>query len=258
MPPDACLIATATEGTALTSARGDGQGGATPREWKRACAQDVIAGNFGVEAAVLSADRYPLLHSSAKDLLHRILTCTHARTHGTNARACTHTGGLRKRASKQSEKAQPSVARDQENVDPTGKDSSPQYALSLAVRTDASLVAMWERSVRDIFAALADEDGSRTFGFRVTADKNPKDGDLPAVLLPPSQCSLARRSRFVPAGTAMPADPEFRLSAVNGEQVCGKTAQEIKDMVKARRLLLKLDVVTDEGKRKERRVVWCR
>ena len=56
----------------------------------------------------------------------------------------------------------------------------------------------------------------------------------------------------------MPADPKVRLSAVNGQQVCGKTAQEIKDMVKARRLLLKLDIVLDEGKRRERCVVWCR
>lgn len=172
------------------------------------------------------------------------------------------TGGLRKRASKQSEQNHQSAEKEKENVDPKDKLSSPQLWRSLDVSTDANSVAMWERSVRDIFAALADEDGSKTFGFRVTADKNPKNGDLPAIVLPPSQGALARRPeprpRFVPSGGAVPADPEFRLSAVNGLQVSGKTAQEIKDMVNKRRLVLKLDIVPCNGKRKERRLVWCR
>ena len=127
------------------------------------------------------------------------------------------------------------------------------------------MVAMWERSVRDIFAALADEEGSSTFGFRVTAEKNPKDGDLPAIVLPSKQSAPAShrtepRPMFMAAGRAKPAEPEFLLSAVNGQQVSGMTAQEIKDMVNRKRLLLKLELVSGSGngKRKQRRLVWCR
>ena len=121
-------------------------------------------------------------------------------------------------------------------------------------------VAMWERSVRDIFAALVDDEGTTTFGFSLTASKNPQEGELPAINLPPPPSSLHTRSamskpKFVAAGGTKPIE-RARLSAVNGQQVSGCTAQEIKDMVASGRLLLCLDLVT--AGRKERRVVWCR
>jgi len=180
-------------------------------------------------------------------------------------RSCA-AAGLRKRrgpgATRPSEQPRQPGGQEKENVNPA-HDSSPQPWRSRDAGTDAAVVAMWERSVRDIFAALADEEGSSTFGFRVTAEKNPKDGDLPAIVLPSKQSAPATRRTeprpiFMAAGSAKPPEPEFLLSAVNGQPVSGMTAQEIKDLVNRRRLLLKLDLVSGKDKRKERRLVWCR
>jgi hypothetical protein len=154
--------------------------------------------------------------------------------------------------------------REKENLHPenaAGDAVSPLRAQPSATTGDVEVIAMWERSVRDIFAALADEEGSSTFGFSVTASKNPRDGALPAISLPPTPGAFSMRSaaaapKFMAAGGAKPVEPAFRLSAVNGQQVSGRSAQEIKSMVGAGRLLLRLDVVS--GARSESRVVWCR
>lgn len=162
------------------------------------------------------------------------------------------------------EKPDSQQGREKENLNPdhaAGDAASLLRAQPRATNGDAEVIAMWERSVRDIFAALADEEGSSTFGFSVTASKNPRDGALPAISLPLapgafSTHSAAPAPKFVAAGGAKPVEPAFRLSAVNGQQVSGRNAQEIKNLVNAGRLLLRLDVVS--GPLNLSRVVWCR
>ena len=168
--------------------------------------------------------------------------------------------------------SQQSVGWEKENVHP-GKNTAPQTFFTCADSPDdgvVDVIAMWERSVRDIFAALADEEGSRTFGFCVTQAKDPQGGELPAIALPPavvaaglnsSAAPPAPKPKFVAAGGARAIDSNFRLSAVNGQAVSGRTAQEIKDLVSAGRLVLHLDIVNAQAgcaHHKESRAVWCR
>jgi len=159
---------------------------------------------------------------------------------------------------------QQSSGREKENLPPEAN-ISPSAGRARSDTTDnedSDVVAMWERSVRDIFAALADEEGTHTFGFIVTTAKNPRDGELPAIALPPAPGVAPARSavpgKFVAAGGIHPVEPAFRLSAVNGQQVSGRTAQEIKDMVSAGRLLLRLELICSQRKECQRRTVWCR
>lgn len=159
---------------------------------------------------------------------------------------------------------QQSSGREKENLPPEAN-ISPSAGRARSDTTDnedSDVVAMWERSVRDIFAALADEEGTHTFGFSVTTAKNPRDGELPAIALPPAPGVAPARSavpgKFVAAGGIHPVEPAFRLSAVNGQQVSGRTAQEIKDMVSAGRLLLRLELICSQRKECQRRTVWCR
>ena len=153
---------------------------------------------------------------------------------------------------------------------------SPQSARARAASSsgnaehsrDADVLAMWERSVRDLFAALADEEGMHNFGLNVTASKN---GVLPTITLPPQQDATLKRpeaSGRTPHPTLngseakqkAPADGSMCLSAVNGQPVSGCSTQEITDMLAGRRLLLRLEIVhvAGAGQHKERRLVWCR
>ena len=145
-------------------------------------------------------------------------------------------------AERASAAAQQAAGNAKENLHP-GKVQQDACVKRVSKPDDADVLAMWERSVRDVFAALADEEGSSTFGFSVSTAKNPRDGELPTIAIPPEQDGNGS------ADIKMSGDVETRLMAVNGQLVAGHSAQEIKDMVASGWLLLRLDVVVAKNSR---------
>jgi len=85
-----------------------------------------------------------------------------------------------------------------------------------------------QQLVSQLFLLLAADGNKESYGFSVTASKNPQSKDLPKIAL----------NRY--AAPSSSGTDTFYLESVNGRNMAGMTAQEVKDAVSTSRFKVKL------------------